>query len=627
MSELRICVLGQVRAEIEGVPLRLSRARHREILGILITAQGRAVSTGGLVEDLWEDPPDGAVGAVRTFVGEIRKVLEPQRPPRVPSEILVTEGDGYALRPVPAAVDLWRAEQAIRAADGRSPEVSEPLLSAALDEWRGTAFEEFRRQPWAKSERARVERLRAGAVEQLAEIRLTLGRPHDVVALLEAQIEEFPWREEGWRLLALALYRSARPGEALDIIARARTTLIGSPGADPRERLTELERGILRQDPALEVQDGGSILMRTAAVQARTSQRTQLESATALLPLLAVSGAVEVAAEQRTAVIAAAEHVGDPEVAARVIGGFDVPGSWTRSDDPARSTAIVEVALRTLTALPLGASDRLRARLLATIAMESRGTANRLAEAAEAERIARRLGDAALLCFALSSRYLQSFETAGQAGTRDMLGAEIVAAAVGAELPTFEIEGRLIRMQALCALDDVAAASRQADLIDALAERFDRPLASVFTAWFRWSFMGGPPPPEGTEMPGFRDGLSGLAELTRAVRTGTELPDSRFGPYEPWARPLLLARQGRREEAAAALDAVPDPPDDLMLEVAWFLTGLAAVESGHDLAARRAYDALLPAAGERAGGSGAIDLGPIAPLLDRLRAAAFDGRS
>ncbi|VXC04601.1 conserved hypothetical protein [Citricoccus sp. K5] len=627
MSELRICVLGQVRAEIEGVPLRLSRARHREILGILITAQGRAVSTGGLVEDLWEDPPDGAVGAVRTFVGEIRKVLEPQRPPRVPSEILVTEGDGYALRPVPAAVDLWRAEQAIRAADGRSPEVSEPLLSAALDEWRGTAFEEFRRQPWAKSERARVERLRAGAVEQLAEIRLTLGRPHDVVALLEAQIEEFPWREEGWRLLALALYRSARPGEALDIIARARTTLIGSPGADPRERLTELERGILRQDPALEVQDGGSILMRTAAVQARTSQRTQLESATALLPLLAVSGAVEVAAEQRTAVIAAAEHVGDPEVAARVIGGFDVPGSWTRSDDPARSTAIVEVALRTLTALPLGASDRLRARLLATIAMESRGTANRLAEAAEAERIARRLGDAALLCFALSSRYLQSFETAGQAGTRDMLGAEIVAAAVGAELPTFEIEGRLIRMQALCALDDVAAASRQADLIDALAERFDRPLASVFTAWFRWSFMGRPPPPEGTEMPGFRDGLSGLAELTRAVRTGTELPDSRFGPYEPWARPLLLARQGRREEAAAALDAVPDPPDDLMLEVAWFLTGLAAVESGHDLAARRAYDALLPAAGERAGGSGAIDLGPIAPLLDRLRAAAFDGRS
>lgn len=539
----------------------------------------------------------------------------------------MTEGDGYALRPVPAAVDLWRAEQAIRAADGRSPEVSEPLLSAALDEWRGTAFEEFRRQPWAKSERARVERLRAGAVEQLAEIRLTLGRPHDVVALLEAQIEEFPWREEGWRLLALALYRSARPGEALDIIARARTTLIGSPGADPRERLTELERGILRQDPALEVQDGGSILMRTAAVQARTSQRTQLESATALLPLLAVSGAVEVAAEQRTAVIAAAEHVGDPEVAARVIGGFDVPGSWTRSDDPARSTAIVEVALRTLTALPLGASDRLRARLLATIAMESRGTANRLAEAAEAERIARRLGDAALLCFALSSRYLQSFETAGQAGTRDMLGAEIVAAAVGAELPTFEIEGRLIRMQALCALDDVAAASRQADLIDALAERFDRPLASVFTAWFRWSFMGGPPPPEGTEMPGFRDGLSGLAELTRAVRTGTELPDSRFGPYEPWARPLLLARQGRREEAAAALDAVPDPPDDLMLEVAWFLTGLAAVESGHDLAARRAYDALLPAAGERAGGSGAIDLGPIAPLLDRLRAAAFDGRS
>lgn len=55
-----------------------------------------------------------------------------------------------------------------------------------------------------------------------------------------------------------------------------------------------------------------------------------------------------------------------------------------------------------------------------------------------------------------------------------------------------------------------------------------------------------------------------------------------------------------------------------MLEVAWFLTGMAAIESGYRSAGLRSYVGLLPAAGERAGGSGAVDLGPIVPLLNEL---------
>lgn len=614
---LRIRVLGPIGAEIDGSPLRLSKARHRETLGILVAAHGRTVSTGGLVDELWEDAPAGAVGAVRTFIGELRRILEPERPARMPPVTLVTVGDGYALKLPVDAVDLWRAERAIQSADGMSMEARESLLTGALEEWRGAAFEEFSMRSWAKSERVRVAELMARLVEQLAETRLALGRPADVVELLDSHIVEHPWREEGWRLLALALYRSARQGDALAVLSQARSVLMQDLGLDPSDRLTELERGIRGHDPSLDLEaDGGSILLRT--VTAVTGARSQLESVTKVLPLLAVSGSVQFAADQRMSAIAAAEQFGDPELAARVIGGFDVPGSWTRSDDPARSAAIVDAALRTITALPPETSDRVRARLLATVAMESRGTANRLAEAAEAERIARRLGDPALLCFALSARYLQTFDTAGRAGSREILGSEIIDLAVAAELPTFEIQGRLIRMQALCALDDISAASDEADRIDVLAARFDRPLASVFTTWFRWVFTQGPPPLEGSEMPGFRTGLHELAEIAAAVRAGTELPDGQFGPYEPWVRPLLLARSGRQEEAVAALGAFPDPPQDLMLELSWFLIGLAAIDCGHQSAGRRAYDALLPAAGERSGGSGAVDLGPISSLLTEL---------
>jgi len=62
---------------------------------------------------------------------------------------------------------------------------------------------------------------------------------------------------------------------------------------------------------------------------------------------------------------------------------------------------------------------------------------------------------------------------AGQA--REAFGCEIIAVAVNAELPTFEIAERLITMQILCALDNITAASAEATNIDTLALRLDRP--------------------------------------------------------------------------------------------------------------------------------------------------------
>ena len=465
-------------------------------------------------------------------------------------------------------------------------------------------FEEFADRPWAQPERARVAALRADAVERAAE-----GGAAEVVQLLEQHVEAYPWRENGWRLLALALYRSERRADALAVVRRARTRLVDELGLDPGPRLADLERDLLRGD----VPDtGGSLLLRAATAHARSGARAQLESANALLPGLAMSGGLGLVGEQRLAAIAAAEELGDTDLTARIVGGFDVPGIWTRSDDPDQAAALVGAALRLLPA----STGRTRARLLATVAMESRGTADRTAEADEAVHLARSVGDPQLLCFALGARWMQCFAATGLAHERDAIGAEIVAVATTAELPTFEIHGRLIRLQALCALDDVAAATVEADAVDALAARHERPLATVFTAWFRHTFTDpSVVPPPADDMPGLAHGIAALSDVTTALRDGRPLPDADVGPYEPWVRPLLLARAGRRPEAAAALDAVPDPPRDLLLEAMWCLVGLAAGEVDHRAARHRALDALRPAMDERAAGSGVIDLGPIARLL------------
>jgi DNA-binding SARP family transcriptional activator len=645
--QVRFGVLGPVVAwDDAGAPIDLKGPKHRAVLARLVVARGRVVPVSRLVDDLWRAPSPGSVSAVRTFVAALRRALEPQRPPREPARLLVTEGPGYALRPAPDAVDAWRFEDAVAAASTAPPHEALELLDRALSWWRGPAFAGFDDESWARAERSRLDELRLNAIEQRAEARLSAGRAADVVPDLDAHVAEHPWREEGWRLLALALYRSGRQGDALAVLRRARGLLLEQLGVDPSPRLRRLETDILRQ--ADDVGDGPErVWAETAAAYDRavaSGSGARLDSTVGLLRSLAVTGAygLEAAREQRIAVVAAAEQFGDPELTARVIGGYDVPAIWTRSDDPAQATQITAAAERSLAALGPGSSDATRARLLATIAVDSRGTsAARGPEAArEAERIARRLGDPALIAFALNGVFMQTFQRAGLAPERDEIGAELVALSARHGLVAYEILGHLVRMQARSALADFATGDQHATAADRLAERHDRPLVGVFTGWYRALRLAATgPAPQAAEaayrdaaaqlanagMPGVERGLLPMALLGLRVWHGDPVrfgDDTDWGPYVPWVRPLLLLSRDRGADAAAALRQIPDPPRDLLFEALWCLTAQAAIALDDPMVMNRAQTELAPAAAELAGaGSGMLTLGPVAHYLDRLAAA------
>ncbi|MEV4399259.1 BTAD domain-containing putative transcriptional regulator [Nonomuraea sp. NPDC049607] len=636
-------VLGPVVAwDDEGEPIPLKGPRHRAVLARLIVARRRVVPVTRLVEDLWDDPPPDAVGAVRTFVAALRRALEPGRPPRAPARLLVTEGPGYALRAAPDAVDAWRFEQAVT---GGPPEPAR--LEEALGWWRGPAYAEFADEDWARAERARLTELRLHAVERRAEAQLALGRAAEAVPDLDSHVAEHPWREDAWRLLALALYRTGRQGDALAVLRRARTLLVEQLGVDPGPRLRRLESDILHQDRGLAAPADATARVWAQAAEAydRTvgaGARARLESTVGLLRNLAVTGGggLEAARGHRTAAIEAAEELGDPELTARVIGTYDVPAVWTRSDDPEQASQVVVAAERALDALPPGAPEAARARLLATIAVESRGTrsARGRRAAAEAERIARRLDDPALLAFALNGVFMQAFERAGLAPYRDGIGAELVALSSRHGLVTFEVLGHLVRVQARGALGDFGTADRHADAADRLAERNELPLVSVFTEWYRvlrGAASGRVPAAEeeaayrvaaarldDVGMPGLRQGLLPLALLSVRVRHGLPVLGGEpveWGPYEPWVRPLVLLDEGRGAQAAEAVGLVPEPPRDLLFEAMWCLVARAAVAVGDRRTAARAREALTPAAAELAGaGSGLITLGPVADFLTAL---------
>ncbi|GAB2810682.1 AfsR/SARP family transcriptional regulator [Streptomyces daliensis] len=687
-------VLGPVTAwDGAGDTLDLKGPRHRAVLARLVVARRRVVPVGSLVDDLWEDPQPGAVSALRTFVAALRRALEPDRPPRAPARLLVTEGPGYALRADPGTVDAWRFEQAVADAAKLPAEDALAHLDEALGWWRGPAYADFAEADWARAPRSRLAELRLHAVERQAEARLTLGLAAQAAADLDAHVAEHPWREDAWRLLALALYRTGRQRDALAVLRRARTLLAEQLGVDPGPALRRLEADILGHAEHLDPGHGavgpgsntdvdtgtdtgsagaaGEVWASAAAAYDRTvasGARARLESTVGLLRNLAVTGGggLEAARRHRLAAVTAARELGDVELTARVIGAYDVPAIWTRSDDPDHAARIVAAAEHTLTLLPPEGHEAARARLLATVALESRGTTGERGPRAarQAERLARGLEDPALLAFALNGVFMQTFHRAGLAPERDAVGAELVALSARHGLVTYEVLGHLVRLQARGALADFAGADAHAAAADRLAERHELPLVGVFTRWYgalrlaetgtaqraevESAYRNAAASLEGAGMPGLERGLLPLALLCLRVRYGDgavgpdldrglgpdlasaptpapapgPAPDPDWGPYEPWVRPLLLLAHDRRDAASVALRAVPEPPRDLLYEAMWCLVARAAVATGERGTMERAHHALAPAAGELAGaGSGLLTLGPVSRYLDALTAA------
>jgi hypothetical protein len=90
------------------------------------------------------------------------------------------------------------------------------------------------------------------ALELRIEADLALGRQGELVGELEVLVGEYPLRERPRGQLMLALYRSGRQAEALDVYRETRRLLVDELGIEPSPALQELEKAILRQGPELD---------------------------------------------------------------------------------------------------------------------------------------------------------------------------------------------------------------------------------------------------------------------------------------------------------------------------------------------------------------------------------------
>jgi predicted ATPase len=246
MRKLEVRLLGPFEVVVGGEPVDVPGAKRQALVACLALRTARVVSTDTLAEALWgSELPSAPRNAVQHHVTRLRRALG--------QDTIRLAADGYALEG--AVVDAMEFEEllaaargALRAGDARG---AADTIADALALWRGPALLGLPQSSWAAAEAGRLDSLRLDALEERFEAALALGEHGDVAAAIRAALEESPFRERLWGQLMLALYRSGRQADALEVFQKARQVLLAELALEPGPELRGLQEAILAHDPAI----------------------------------------------------------------------------------------------------------------------------------------------------------------------------------------------------------------------------------------------------------------------------------------------------------------------------------------------------------------------------------------
>jgi DNA-binding SARP family transcriptional activator len=251
VAELRFEVLGPVRVLRAGQELDLGPGKQRAVLAALLLHANRPTSTAAIIDAVWpEDPPANGPNVVQKHVAGLRKVLEPERTPRAPGQLVTLTDAGYTLHVEPGGLDAEDFAARVDYARTLSVGPAAEALREALAAWRGPALAGLE-GPAFDVERTRLEEARANALEYRIDLELRLGRQAAAVGELRQLVVRYPYRERLRGLLMLALYRCGRQAEALAAFRDARRQLTEELGIEPGDELRTLHDRMLAGDPTL----------------------------------------------------------------------------------------------------------------------------------------------------------------------------------------------------------------------------------------------------------------------------------------------------------------------------------------------------------------------------------------
>ncbi|MGH3622994.1 MAG: BTAD domain-containing putative transcriptional regulator, partial [Sciscionella sp.] len=229
--------------------------KQRTLLAALLLHAGHVVAVSQLLDMLWgDDPPKTATTQVQGLVSQLRRALTPDCGGYSP---LLTRHPGYLLEVAPGELDINVFDEQVAqaradAAAGRLAKAADELR-AALRVWRGPALGGIDAEEIVQVEVPRLRERYLAVLEERIEADLKLGRHADLVGECQALVAEYPFQERLRYQLMLALYRSGRQAEALEVFRQGRQILGDELGLEPGQGLRQLEQAVLLADPSLDL--------------------------------------------------------------------------------------------------------------------------------------------------------------------------------------------------------------------------------------------------------------------------------------------------------------------------------------------------------------------------------------
>jgi DNA-binding SARP family transcriptional activator len=234
-------ILGPVEIRDNAGVRTLAAARQRAVLVALLLQANRTVAVDSLIDQVWgDDPPRTSAVTIRNYIARIRGTLgEPAVRTRPPGYLLVVDR---------GRVDLYRFQD--RVAEGRAQLADRPdraalTLRRALALWRGPALADLGNAALARYEGPRLAELRMAALEDRFTAELESGQDAALVGDLQALVAQHPMRERLVGLLMLALFRSGRRAEAIDVYRRTHRGLMDDLAVGPGAALRLIHARIL----------------------------------------------------------------------------------------------------------------------------------------------------------------------------------------------------------------------------------------------------------------------------------------------------------------------------------------------------------------------------------------------
>ena len=235
-------VLGVIEARVEGRRVDLGGMRANVVLAILLLDSGRVVPLARLTEAVYgQAPPATGRTQIQNTISALRRLLEQHGLPQA----IETRPPGYLLRIPADSLDLHRYQREVQAArEAQTPWAAAERYRSALALWRGPALDGIDSDLLRTAADQLAER-RTTAWEECLDVELRQGRHRELVGELTTAVAEHPLRERLRGQLMLALYRSGRQADALEVFRRGRQLLVEELGLEPGAELRALEQAIL----------------------------------------------------------------------------------------------------------------------------------------------------------------------------------------------------------------------------------------------------------------------------------------------------------------------------------------------------------------------------------------------